>query len=460
MSKFVSQAPVSSSHEVSAFGLRSRLANGEIDCETVVTTCLETIAATETDPEQAIRAWAWLDGEHALEQARELDAMRRRGRAIGPLHGLPVGLKDVIDTKGIPTANGCQLDEGRVPTVDAAIVSRLKAAGAVVLGKTVTTELAFMNPSQTRNPAAVGCTPGGSSSGSAVAVAAGHVPMAIGTQTAGSVIRPAAFCGVVGYKPSFGAIARTGVLTQAPSLDTIGVFATRVEDVALLADALFGFDAGDRATCPSPAPRLLEMATEHPLATPTLAMVKTPFADRADADMLAALEELGHRLAEHCFATELPDAFAQSASAQRCIQIVELSKHYARYTRDDTTGGALSGTLLGAIAEGSSIHAVDYLHALDWTTVLETELDALFERCDAILCPAAPGAAPKGMDTTGDPVFNGLWTLCGVPCITLPLLQSADGHPMGVQLVGRRGDDARLLRTARWLVAKLENEEQ
>jgi len=166
------------------------------------------------------------------------------------------------------------------------------------------------------------------------------------------------------------------------------------------------------------------MATEHPLATPILAMVKTPFADRADADMLAALEELGHRLAEHCFATELPDAFAQSASAQRCIQIVELSKHYARYTRDDTTGGALSGTLLGAIAEGSSIHAVDYLHALDWATVLETELDALFERCDAILCPAAPGAAPKGMDTTGDPVFNGLWTLCGVPCITLPLLQS------------------------------------
>jgi len=202
VSKFVSQAPVSSSHEVSAFGLRSRLANGEIDCETVVTTCLETIAATETDPEQAIRAWAWLDGEHALEQARELDAMRRRGRAIGPLHGLPVGLKDVIDTKGIPTANGCQLDEGRVPTVDAAIVSRLKAAGAVVLGKTVTTELAFMNPSHTRNPAAVGCTPGGSSSGSAAAVAAGHVPMAIGTQTAGSVIRPAAFCGVVGYNCS------------------------------------------------------------------------------------------------------------------------------------------------------------------------------------------------------------------------------------------------------------------
>ncbi len=445
---------------LSALDLRDRLGAGALDCETLVSTCLDTIAATETEPDKAIGAWAWLDGESALERARELDVLRRRGRGVGPLHGLPIGLKDIIDTKGIPTANGCQLDEGRVPTSDAAIVSRLSAAGAVVLGKTVTTELAFMQPSHTRNPAAPGCTPGGSSSGSAAAVAAGHVPMAIGTQTAGSVIRPAAFCGVVGYKPSFGAIPRTGILAQAPSLDTVGAFATRVEDVALLADALFGFDGGDSATSPSPPPRLLKVSLEDPPAPPVLALVKTPFAARADADMLEALDELGSFLGDNCFATELPDAFEQSLPAQRCIQLAELSKHFARYARDATASSAVSDTLLEAIEEGGSISAADYLRARDWPTVLEAGLEALFERCDAIMCPAAPGAAPEGLDSTGDPAFNGLWTLCGVPCITLPLLQSADGRPMGVQLVGRRGDDARLLRTARWLVAQLENEEQ
>lgn len=438
--------------------LHRRLAEGAVDCETLVNTSLEAVAATESDPEQAIGAWAWLDGERAVERARELDSMRRLGRGVGPLHGMPVGIKDIIDTRGIPTANGCALDEGRVPREDAEIVSRLNAAGAVVLGKTVTTELAFMQPSTTRNPAAPGCTPGGSSSGSAAAVAAGHVPFAVGTQTNGSVIRPAAYCGVVGYKPSFGAIPRTGILTQSQSLDTVGVFASCVEGAAMLAEVLFGHDAQDPDTQPTAAPRLLKVALTDPPATPVLAHVKTPFAERADAEMLSSLDELGQFLGESCFAAELHEAFAQGFPAQRCIQLAELAKNYARYTRQDAGSSALSEVLREAIAEGNAITAADYLRARDWPRVLEAGLDALFERCDAIVCPAAPGAAPAGLDSTGDPVFNGLWTLCGVPCITLPLLESENGHPMGVQLIGRRGEDARLLRTARWLSQQLANE--
>jgi len=436
----------------SALQLRDRLASGALDCETLVASCLESIAASESE----IQAWAWLDGDHAIEQARARDAERRRGRGVGPLHGLPVGLKDIIDTKGIPTENGCALDAGRTPRTDAAIVARLRALGAVVLGKTVTTELAFMQPSKTRNPGAPGHTPGGSSSGSAAAVAAGMVPLSIGTQTGGSVIRPAAFCGVVGYKPSFGLVPRTGVLSQAPSLDTIGVFATCVEDAALLIEPLCFFDAGDEASAPRAAPRLLEAALSEPPVTPTLALVQTPFADQADAEMLSALGELGAYLGEQCFQAELPGLFTEGEAARRIIQNVELARSFAHYERRGAP--LLSAPVREAIAAGRQVSAVDYLAARDWPGVLNAGLDELFERCDAILAPAAPGAAPLGHDSTGNPVFNGLWTLCGVPAITMPLLESADGRPMGVQLIGRRGDDARLLRTARWLESLMESE--
>ena len=441
----------------SALQLRDRLASGALGCEELVKSCLDVVAATEGDPNEALGAWAWLDAEHALARARELDALRRRGRGVGPLHGLPVGVKDVIDTQGIPTANGCALDAGRVPEADAALVSRLRAAGAVILGKTETTELAFMHPARTRNPAAPGRTPGGSSAGSAAAVAAGAVPLALGTQTGGSVIRPASYCGVVGFKPSFGSIPRTGVLAQSPSLDTVGTFSSCVEDAALLAEPLFGHDPGDPATRLSPTPRLVDVATSEPPATPVLAFARLPFAERADDDARAALGELAAFLGEGAFEAPLPDAFAQGPAAQRTVQLAELAKHYARYARRDAD--ALSHEVRAAIEEGRRITAVDYLGARDWANVLNAGLDALFERCDALVVPAATGAAPEGSDTTGDPIFNGLWTLCGVPCVTLPLLESADGHPMGVQLVGRRGDDARLLRTARWLENLLENED-
>jgi len=362
----------------------------------------------------------------------------------------------VIDTAGIPTENGTALDAGRVPRADAAVVERLKAAGAIVMGKTVTAELAFMHPGKTTNPHDEDRTPGGSSSGSAAAVASGMVPLAIGTQTAGSVIRPAAFCGTVGFKPSFGAISRRGVLAEAPTLDTIGVFARDVAGAALLADALFGHDPQDPATVPAPPPRLLETASSEPPVPPVFAFVRTPYWARADSETHAAFEELTVALGERCFAVDLPEPFAQADEIRRRIQFAELAKCFHRYARQGRDG--LSIELAEAIEEGASMPARDYIAALDWPALLEAALEPIFHRADAILTPAAPGVAPTGLDSTGDPVFNGLWTLARTPALTLPLFAAQNDLPMGVQLVGRRGDDARLLRTARWLEAFAEAE--
>ena len=434
---------------LSAVELRDRLASGALRAEEVA----EAFLAQVREREPEIGAFAHLDEGHVLSQARRLDALRRTGRPVGPLHGLPVGLKDIVDTAGQPTENGTALDRGRVPARDAAVVSRLRAAGAIVMGKTVTTELAFLHPSETRNPAAPGRTPGGSSAGSAAAVAAHMVPLAVGTQTGGSVIRPASFCGCVGFKPTFGAIPRTGVLMQSPSLDTVGAFARSVEDAALLAEALFGHDEGDPATRPAPPPRLLDVARAEPPVAPTLAVLRPPGWEDAEPAMREAMAELADALGERAFAVELPPAFAEAAEIRRRINLAEMAKCFYGYERRGED--RLSPEMREAMAEGRAVLARDYLAALDWPAVLNAGLDEVFDRCDAILAPAAPGPAPEGLESTGDPVFNGLWTLCGVPAVTVPLMATEDGLPMGAQLVGRRGDDARLLRTARWLVREM-----
>jgi Asp-tRNA(Asn)/Glu-tRNA(Gln) amidotransferase A subunit family amidase len=223
-----------------------QIRDGKISSDELTRACLARIEAREPE----VQAWAFLDPEHALRQARAADEWRKRGRPLGPLHGLPVGVKDIIDTADMPTENGTVLHKGRMPRHDAAAVRMLRAAGAVILGKTVTTECAYFSPGKTRNPRNIEHTPGGSSSGSAAAVAAGMVPAAIGSQTAGSVIRPASFCGVYGYKPTHGLIPRTGVLTLSRALDHVGCFSRSVEDLALLAEVLTGYDEGDPDTRP------------------------------------------------------------------------------------------------------------------------------------------------------------------------------------------------------------------
>jgi aspartyl-tRNA(Asn)/glutamyl-tRNA(Gln) amidotransferase subunit A len=432
--------------QLDAVEQRDRLARGALRAVELAEACLGEIERREPD----IGAWAFLDGDHVMQQAKALDDLRARGRPIGPLHGLPVGLKDIIDTAGVPTENGTPLDAGRKPTEDAYVVQRLKRDGAVIMGKTVTAELALRHPGKTRNPHNPAHTPGGSSSGSAAAVAARMVPFALGTQTLGSVIRPASFCGVVGFKPTFGAVPRSGVLSQAPSLDTLGVFAGSVGAAALLADSLFGHDAADAATLPAPAPRLHEIATSAAPVKPAFAFVRQPAWDTATADMQEGLAELRAALGEDCDEVELPGHFGEAGKLCELVQLAELAKSYHHYERRGRD--RLSPEMQRAIDDGRRILARDYLAARDWPRLLNDALDAVFNRYDAILTPAAPGPAPAGLDSTGSAAFNGIWTFCGMPAVALPLLQAENGLPMGVQLVGRRGDDGRLLRTAQWLV--------
>ena len=429
--------------DLPADALADRLATGAVRATEVAAAVSARIAARN----DAVRALCWHDADHLALEAERREIARKAGRGIGRLHGLPVALKDIIDTAGIPTENGTEVDRGRVPKADAWIVRRLKAEGALIAGKAVTTELAFMTPSETRNPRDPSRSPGGSSSGSAAAVAAGIVPFAIGTQTNGSVIRPAAYCGVTGYKPSFGAIPRTGILPQSPSLDTVGVFAATPHAAAMLAETLFGDDPADPATAPRPRPALAAATARGPAAAPTFAILHPPGWAEAEDQVRAALDELRDALGERAFETALPDLFAEAQPQRDCVNLAEMARCYRRYAdRPDLISPA---TIL-ALERGARITARDYLAALDWRPVLSAGLSEILRRADAILCPAAPGPAPA-MGSTGDPVFNGLWTFTGLPAVSIPLFTSDEGWPMGLQVIAGPGDDARCLAAAQWL---------
>ena len=427
-----------------------RMRDGLLTSQELVQGCLERIAQVE----EQVQAWQFLDEKHAIAQARAADESKASGAPLGPLHGVPVGLKDIIDTADMPTENGCALHKGRTPRHDAAVVRMLRAAGAVMLGKTVTTECAYFAPGKTRNPHNVEHTPGGSSSGSAAAVAAAMVPLALGSQTNGSVIRPAAFCGVYGFKPTHGLIPRTGVLQLSRTLDHVGLFARSIEDLALLAEQLTGHDEGDPDTRPRARIPFQATAAEEPPIEPMLAFIKTPHWDHVDGEAKEAFGELVEALGDRIEEVDLFPSARGAWDWQKIIMDVEMASNFERewtHGRDQ-----LSVQLRALIERGREAKAVDYLRALRSIPLAAESLDELFmERYDAILTPAAPGVAPKGLGSTGDPRFCTLWTLLGMPALSLPLMQGTGGLPLGVQLVGRRGFDARLLRTARWLEAAL-----
>jgi Asp-tRNA(Asn)/Glu-tRNA(Gln) amidotransferase A subunit family amidase len=425
----------------------ARIANGELLSQDLVSACLDRIAGLEP----SVRAWAFLDRDRALEQARAADAQHKESRGKGPLHGVPVGLKDIIDTADMPTENGSDVFKGRQPADDAACVTALRRAGAVILGKTVTTELATHIPSRTRNPANLEHTPGGSSSGSAAAVAAGMVPVAVGTQTGGSVIRPAAFCGVYGFKPTFGMIPRAGVLSQSSTLDTIGVFGRSVEDVALATDALQAYDARDAASLSTSRPRLLATATQDWPLAPLFAFVKTHAWSDADAVTREAFGELVEELGGQVAEVSLDSSTERGVAAARTVQDVEMAAHYGPLL--DRSPGQFSKDLAARIEEGRRVNGVDYFAALDARERFYANACEIFTDYGTILTPAALGPAPRDLGTTGSPVFCAFWTYLGVPAVSLPLLE-ADGMPLGVQLTGPRRDDGRLLRSARWLAKK------
>jgi Asp-tRNA(Asn)/Glu-tRNA(Gln) amidotransferase A subunit family amidase len=422
---------------------------GRLSARELTEACLACIERLEP----TVGAWTFLDRDHALAQADAADDWHRHGRPHGPLHGVPVGIKDIFDTADMPTENGTPLHAGRAPRRDSAVVRRLRQAGAIIMGKTVTTELALYTPGKTANPVDPTRTPGGSSSGSAAAVAAHMVPLALGSQTNGSVIRPASFCGIYGFKPSFGLIPRSGVLRLSRALDHAGVFGRTVEDVALITQCLVGSDGDDPDARLMARPPLVEIAMSPPPLPPRLAFVPSPLWDQADAATQAAFGELVALLAERIERIELPGPFARALEWHRIILEADIAVSFAEeYERGSA---ALSPTLREMIERGRRHSAYDYLCALQAGQMLNAALDELFSACDAIVTPAASGVAPSGLASTGSPAFCTIWTLCGVPSLSLPLLQDEAGLPIGVQLVGARGDDARLLRTARWLVEQV-----
>ena len=423
---------------------------GRVSAEDYVRACLERIAQAEPD----VQAWAFIDPDHALAQARALDAYRLTGSPIGPLHGVPVGVKDIIDTADMPTENGSPLHAGRTPSRDATVVAMLRAAGAVIMGKTVTTEFATRTAGKTRNPHDPAHTPGGSSSGSAAAVAAGMVPLALGSQTTGSTIRPASYCGVYGLKPTHGLIPRHGMFQLSRTVDHVGLFARTLDDVALLLEQLAGYDERDPDTRPRPRVPYVAVAAEEPPLPPMFAFVKGPRWTQMDEDATAAFAELVEHLGAHVEEIELISGSDEALGWHEAVSGAELATNLRREW--ETGRDKLSPALQARIQRGQAVRAVDYLHAASRIPLINASFTELFEqRYDAILTPAASGTAPAGLDNTGDPVFCALWTLCGMPALSVPLMQGANGLPLGVQLVGARHADARLLRTARWLVSHL-----
>ena len=435
---------------LSAVQAAESIREGKLTSEALVAAYLKRIEETDG----AIQAWAWIDPDHAMSQAREADRIRRAGRGLGALHGVPVGLKDIIDTRLGPTECGSPLYAARSADRDARVVERLIEAGAVIMGKTVTTELAYLAPSKTTNPHNAAHTPGGSSSGSAAAVAARHVPLAVGSQTGGSVIRPASFCGTFGFKPTRGLISRTGVMSTVPHLDQMGVFANTLEDAALLTDVIAGYDGADASSLPRPKPSMLAGARAEVPIEPDIAWFDLPYHDRLNRDahdgLAAVFAALGARIERFDAAPQL----AGLLDVHRTIYDYELAQALAQTVTDH--GDQISDEMTTAVTRGQAISAAQYRDALGVKASAEAFFTEHFNDFDAVLSPSATGEAPLLSEgTTGDASFCLIWTLAGLPCLSMPALVGDTGLPIGVQLIGAAEEDDRLLRTAAWVQAAL-----
>jgi Asp-tRNA(Asn)/Glu-tRNA(Gln) amidotransferase A subunit family amidase len=399
-----------------------------------------------------IQAFAHRDDRVVALQADNLQRDRSSGQLPGPLYGVPVAIKDIIDTVDFPTEYGSHIHQGRYSVSDATVVSRMRAAGAIIFGKTVSTEFATTEPGPTCNPHNTAHTPGGSSSGSAAAVAAGMVPVALGTQTNGSVIRPASYCGVYAYKPSRGLVPRTGVLDQSPSLDEVGLFARNLEDIAWVAEILTGDDGYDAATARQAPRRLYDVAVSEPPLPPKFCFVKTPWWDQVEPEAREAYEAFVDHLGDCVTHTALPDIVRNVAPWLATINESELAfclqKEWLHSRK------LLSEPLQARIEKAMTIPVTDYLAAKDRQFHVMSAFDEYFASYDAILCPAALGTAPVGLESTGNPIMQTTWSFAGLPSLNLPLMNLSNGLPLGVQAVGAHQNDARLLRSARWLVAE------
>ena len=420
-------------NQLSAAEAVAQLASGALTAEALTRACLE-----RAEERKSVKAWTWLDPEQALAQARAAD---RAGRP-GLLAGLPIGVKDIIDTADMPTGHGSPIYHGNRPFADAACVALLRMAGAVILGKTVTTEFANRFPGITVNPHNPAHTPGGSSSGSAAGVADFQVPAALGTQTGGSVIRPAAFCGVIGYKPSFGEFSRGGIKLQCHNLDTLGILCRSLDDLALLRAALIGMP---------------HRKVNRDAGAPRIGVCRTPVWDAAEPATQALIERGTDRLAKAgATVTDVSfvPEFAGILDHHRRIFNFEAARNYAYEYEEhhDQVSQVLRDTVL---TPGRELPLEAYVEAIETAEAFRRHLDDLFGEVDMLLTPSAAGEAPEGLGSTGDPSFNSIWTLAWTPSVTLPAGPGPRGLPLGIQLVGPRFRDEALLDAAAWVEPRL-----
>ncbi len=427
-------------NQLSAVEITRMTRAGEITAEQVLCDCLARIA----EREPVVLAWSVFDGEHALRQARELD--RDCNVVKGPLHGVPIGVKDVIDTADMCTEMGSPIYRGHQPLADAACVALVRAAGAVILGKTVTAEFAGVFPGVTTNPHNVLRTPGGSSSGSAAGVADYMMPVAFGTQTGGSVLRPASFCGIVGFKPTFGRYNPAGMKPAAVSVDTIGLLARNIDDIELFDCVLVG----------RPVPTGLGSAPQSIDTTLRIGVCRSHLWPLAQPETVAAIADAANRLAADgasVIDVDLPAVFTDLTAARALINGYERARAMAHewHTHRDL----LSVPMQRAIEMGFGLTHEQYTGALALAVRCRTLLDAVFDRVDVLMTPCVPGEAPPGLTSAGDPRFQELWTLLHTPAMSLPVYRGPNGLPVGIQLVGRRGEDLRLLQSARWIWQRL-----
>jgi len=406
--------------------------------------------------ESSVRAWAWFERERLLAAARRIDAQRRRGEPLGALAGAPIGIKDIIATAGVPTRLGSPIFEHNVPTASAACVERIEAADGIVQGKTVTTEFANRKPGPTVNPWNLLHTPGGSSSGSAAAVAAGFTAAAVGSQTLGSTIRPAAYCGVVGYKPSFGLVSRRGVHPLSVSLDQVGILARTIDDAALLASCLIGFDPQDPASLPDAGD--VRLGDRDELARPPrLAAVRTPHWAEAEPPQQQRFEddcELLRAAGAVVEPLELPPGFERANEVAALIQAVEAARHFGELRA--AKGEQMSLEFRALCDRGAAIGHPQYEAALAAQATLRRALAPLLRSYDAVLTLAAAGEAPL-LGASGAPTFCTAWTLCGVPALVLPTGLGPRRLPLGLQLIAGHLADRQLLRVARWCRSRLDD---
>ena len=419
-------------HQLSLTEAVQGVARGAWTSVELVSACLARIQARE----ERVRAWAFLDPEQALAQARACDALP--AAASTPLRGAPVGVKDIIDTADMPTRCGAAIYENRRPAQDAECVRLLRQSGAVIMGKTVTTEFAFYAPGKTANPHNPQHTPGGSSSGSAAAVADCHVPVALGTQTSGSIIRPASFNGVIGYKPTYAAWPLAGVHPLAPQLDTLGAFSRSLADLRLLRAALGGREAPPEA---APAPR-------RPAA---VAFARAPAWEQAQASTRQAASELVAAVAAQGVAIVEPDETPLQGLRETHYDQLAWGAAESLGPLMDAHPGQLRSQTRQLVEAGRALEQSFPERLRVAQAAGRRFLAQAFDRADCILTPSAPGEAPLGLASTGDPMFNGIWTFLQTPCLNLPLTTGPGGLPIGVQLVCAPGRDVELLAYGTWL---------